>query len=213
MKNLLKLPIFILYLLVLVACSEDPSTQFQGPVDNGGNTGGGNTGGGNTGGDNTGGGNTGGFPTGNNVYFGFLDGEGSSTTYIDMPVESSPENLLVGRWKIIKIGFDENNDGNIKYSNYADFKHADCGLSFLQFNNRVVFENSYYMTDSGICTLYAETDDWEIVEGNRLKIYVYDNIYIIKVTDTELVLKYDWNFENSLYGPAQVYYYYERILN
>lgn len=211
MKNLLKLPIFVLYLLVLVACSADPSTPFQGPVDNGGNPGGDNTGGGNNGGDNTGGvpiGN----PTSANVYFGFLDGDGSSTTYIDMPAESYPANLLIGRWKITKLGIDENHDGTIHYYNYADFKHDDCGLSFLQFNtNGVVFENSYYKTDGGICTLYSEMDEWELLQGGRLKIYVYDNIYIIKVSDSHLILKYDWDFENSLYGPAQVYYYYDRI--
>ncbi len=87
----------------------------------------------------------------------------------------------------------------------------DCGPSFLQFNNNgVVFENSYYKND-GTCTLYSEIDDWELIETNRFKIYVYDNIYLINVTESELILKYDWRFENSLYAPVQVYYYYERF--
>ncbi|GAA4324718.1 hypothetical protein GCM10023115_41590 [Pontixanthobacter gangjinensis] len=145
-----------------------------------------------------------------NIFFGLLDGDGSSDIYIDMPIESSPTNLFVGRWNIIKVGIDEYNDGRIKYFNYQDFDHKDCGSSFLQFNNGVVFENSYYK-NNGTCTLYSEIDDWELIENNRFKIFVYDNIYLIKVTEAELILKYDWRFENSLYAPLQVYYYYERF--
>lgn len=147
-----------------------------------------------------------------NLYFGFLDGESSSTgTYIDMPIESSATNLLIGRWRITKLGADEYNDGNIKFYYYENFNHKDCRLSFLQWNtNGVVFENSYYK-ENGVCNLYSEIDVWELIEPNRFKIWVYDNIYLIKVTQSELILKYDWRFENSLYGPLQVYYYYERI--
>lgn len=147
-----------------------------------------------------------------NVYFGFLDGDVDSDTYIDMPIESSPSNLVIGRWRIVKLGIDANNDGTIKYHNYQDFEHKSCGFSFLQFNDDgVVFENSYYKND-GTCTLFSEMAKWELIEENRFKIYVYDIIYLIKVTPTELVLKYDWDFENSLYGPTQVFYYYERVL-
>ena len=208
MKILFKLPISMLYLLVLVSCTTDSSSKLQAPLyikpqapvgsnpqvpeDYNDNTGGNNDG------------------NATSAYFGFLDGAGSSNTYIDMPIESSPTNLIVGRWKIIKLGIDENNDGNIKYYNYQDFENKECGLSFLQFNNEVVFENSYYK-DNGTCTLYSEIDNWELIEANRIKIYAYDNIYVVKVTQSELILKYDWNFANSLYGPTQVYYYYERI--
>lgn len=190
MKNLMR---SLLFLIVLVSCSTDSPNQPEKPVFSGDNPGGLNDG------------NT------INVYFGFLDGDGSSNTYIDMPIDSSPTNLLIGRWKIIKLGIDENNDGNIRYYNYQEFEHKDCGLSFLQFNNNgVVFENSYYK-DNNICTLYSEIDDWELTEENRLKIYVYNNIYLLNVTQSELILKYDWDFENSLWGPLQLYYYYERI--
>lgn len=151
-------------------------------------------------------------PSETNIYFGFLDGDGSSETYIDMPIESSTENLIVGRWKIVKLGVDENNDGKIQFYNYKDFEHEVCGESFLQFNNDgVVFENSYYKQNS-ICTLFVEIDTWEFIEENRLKIYVYDIIYLIEVTQSQLVLKYDWRFENSLWAPLQVYYYFERIV-
>lgn len=198
MKNAIKLPIYVLYLIVLVSCTTDSPSELQIPANNIDNIGGS----GNTGGNN--------YLT--NPFFGFLDGDGSSNTYIDMPVESSPTNLIVGRWKFIKVGVDENNDGNIKYYNYLDYKHNECGLSFLQFNNDgIVFENSYY-NDNGTCTLYSEIDNWELLENNRIKIYVYNNIYLVKVTQSEIILKYDWNFENSLYGPTQVYYHYERIL-
>ena len=195
MKNLFKLPVFMLYIIVSISCTTDSSSEPQGPVFSGGNPG---------------------VIDSRDflrIYFGFLDGEGSSNTYIDMPIESSSTNLVVGRWKITKLGIDHNNDGYIEYYNYQDFNHKDCGLSFLQFNNNgVVFENIFYKDyDDGSCILYSETADWELVEADRFKIYVYNNIYLVNVTQSELILKYDWNFENSLYGPAQVYYYYERI--
>jgi hypothetical protein len=197
MKKLIKLPIYILYLIILVSCTTDSPSELKAPVIYGGSTGGNGDTGGN-------------YAT--NPFFGFLDGEGSSNTYIDMPIESSSTNLIVGRWKITKQGIDENNNGNIKYYNYLDYKHNECGLSFLQFNNNgVVFENSFY-NDNGTCILYSEIDNWELLENNRIKIYVYDNIYLVKVTQSEIILKYDWNFENSLYGPSQVYYHYERIV-
>jgi hypothetical protein len=202
MKNLINLPISMLYLLVLVSCSTDSPSELQAPVNGKPQTP-------EDFNDNTGEDNDGDATS--EYFFGFLDGDGSSNTYIDMPVESSPTNLIVGRWKIIKLGIDENNDGNIKYYNYQDFEHMDCGPSFLQFNNNgVVFENSYYKNNNA-CTLYSEIDNWELIEANRIKIYVYDNIYLVNVTQSELILKYDWNFANSLYGPMQVYYYYERI--
>jgi hypothetical protein len=182
----------------LVSCTTDSPSELQIPANNIDNIGGS--------------GNTGGNNYLINPFFGFLDGDGSSNTYIDMPVKSSLTNLIVGRWKFIKVGVDENNDGNIKYYNYLDYKHNECGLSFLQFNNDgIVFENSYY-NGNGTCTLYSEIDNWELLENNRIKIYVYNNIYLVKVTQSEIILKYDWNFENSLYGPTQVYYHYERIL-
>ncbi len=207
MKNLFKLPISMMYLLVLVSCSSDPPNESQVvtprpnlPEDVDENTGGNNNG---SGGNNA--------PY-SNPYFGMLDGDGSSDIYIDMPIESSPTHLFIGRWGITKLGIDENNDGNIKQYNYQDYGHKDCGLSFLQFNNDgVVFENSYYK-NNGVCTLYTEIDTWELIEPNRFKIYVYDIIYLIEVTQTELILKYNWSFENLLWAPMQVYYYYERIL-
>tara|TARA_R110002051_G_scaffold318360_1_gene400644 strand:- start:131 stop:724 length:594 start_codon:yes stop_codon:yes gene_type:complete len=193
MKNMVKLPLSILFLIVVVSCTTDSPNETQVPVFSGGNPGEKND------------------DYSKGVYFGFLDGDGSSDTYIDMPIESSSTNLIVGRWKISKIGIDEINDGNIRYFDFQDFEHKDCGLSFLQFNNNgVVFENSYY-NDNGTCTLYSEIDDWQLIEANKFKIYVYDNIYLINVTQSELILKYDWNFENSLYGPMQVYYYFERM--
>jgi len=145
-------------------------------------------------------------------YFGFLDGDGSSSKYLEMPVESSSTNLIVGRWIITKISVDANNDGNKVDYDYQDFKNKDCGRSFLQFNNDgVVFENSYfYDSKVGTCNLYSEIDDYEYITEYNIKIYSYSNIYIIKLTQEELVLKYDWNFENSLYGPTQVYYHYKR---
>ncbi len=194
MKKLVKLPLSILFLIVMVSCTKDSQNELQVPVFSGGNPGER---------DND-------YSTG--LYFGFLDGDGSSTTYIDMPIESSPTDLIVGRWKITKLGIDENNDGNVKYFDFQDFEHKDCGTSFLQFNNDgVVFENSYY-NDNGTCTLYSEIDEWELIEENKFKIYVYENIYLSSVTQSELILKYDWSFENSLYAPVQVYYYFERML-
>lgn len=202
MKNLFKLPITISSLIVLVSCSAEipneppvyrqvtppvPGVPHEDPEENN-------------------------DPYEANLYFGFLDGDGSSDTYIDMPIESSPTHLFVGRWKINKIGIDENNDGKIKHYNYENYAHKDCGKSFLQFNkDGVVFENSYYKSENS-CTLYVEIDDWELIEPDRFKIYVYDIIYLLKVNETELILKYDWRFEGSLYAPVQVYYYYERIL-
>ena len=196
LKNLVRLPKLV-WFLILVSCTTDSPKVENAAVY----------------GDNPGTINedrpTNSNPT--NIFFGFLDGEGSSSTYLDMPIDSSSSNLFIGRWKIVKLGVDENNDGNIRYYKYQDFEHKDCGISFLQFNNDgVVFENSYYK-QNGTCTLYSEIDNWELIEANRFKIYVYNNIYLVDVTPTELILKYDWNFANSLYGPEQVYYYYERI--
>ena len=149
-----------------------------------------------------------------NIYFGFLDGDGSSSSYLEMPIESSPTNLIVGRWIITKISVDENNDGNRVDYDYQDFKHKDCGKSYLQFNNNgIVFENSYfYDNKTGICNLYSEIDDYEYITEYNIKIYSYFNIYIIKLTQEELILKYDWDFENSLSGPSQVYYHYKRVI-
>jgi len=195
MKKLIKLPICICFIIILVSCTTDSSNSsenLQDPVFNGGN------------------------PTNNNsnsstnVFFGFLDGDGSYSTYIDMPIESSSTNSMIGRWQITKLGVDENNDGNIIYYSYNNFDHGDCGLSFLQFNNDgTVFENCYYESN-GTCTLYSEIDSWELI-GDNLKIYVYDNIFVVSVTESELILKYDWIFENSLWAPMQAYYYYERF--
>ena len=148
------------------------------------------------------------------IYFGFLDGEDSSSTYLEMPIESSSTNLIVARCMITKISLDENNDGKKVDYDFHDFKHKDCGKSFLQFNgDGIVFENSYFY-DSKVksCQLYSEIDDYSFITEKRLKIWVYDNIYIVKLNQEELILKYDWNFENSLWGPAQVYYYYQRVL-
>ena len=193
MRNLVKLPICFMFLIVLVSCTTDSSSDqiysVGNPVgvNNDGNAG--------------------------NVYFGFLDGGGSSDNYIDMPIESSSTDLMIGRWKITKLGIDEKNDGNVKYYNYQDFQHIDCGLSFLQFNNNgVVFENVYYKGDYGGCTFFSEMDTYELLENGMIKNYVYNNIYLVNVTQSELILKYDWNFENSLWGPIQVYYFYERIV-
>lgn len=199
MKSALNFPISILYIAVLVSCSSDSPRESESPVLSDGKPGG----------------VIGDDDTSNNdnpinIFFGFLDGDGSSNTYIDMPVESSATHLFVGRWHISKVGIDENNDGNIKYYNYQDFDHKDCGSGFLQFNNDIVFENTYYKND-GTCTLYSEIDNWELIEANRFKIYVYDNIYLVNVTESELILKYDWRVGNSLYSPMQVYYYYDRI--
>lgn len=192
MKHLIELPISILCFIVLVSCTTDDPSTPQLPTNAGVNrvvkT------------DSS-------LTKQTNLYFGFLKGGGSSNTYIDKPIESSPTDLIVGRWSITKMGVDENNDGNVKYYGYED---QDCGLSFLQFNNDgVVFENTYYK-NNGTCTLYSEIDDWELTEANRIKISDYNNIYLVDVTESVLVLKYDWNFENSLYGPTQVYYYFER---
>ena len=122
MKNLFKLPIAILYLIVLVSCSTDlpdlpPLIEVVKPQvpeeindddpeeNNDGNT------------------------TG--INFGFFDSGTSSANYIDMPIESSSTNLFVGRWKIIKIGVDEDDNGDLEYSyNYEDYANKDCGLSF-----------------------------------------------------------------------------------
>lgn len=201
MKNFFRLPVSLWFLVILVSCSTDspverqgrpqavpqvPDDNYEEPVEN----------------------NDGDAA---NVYFGFLDGDGSSKSFIDMPIESSLTHLFVGRWKIMKLGIDEYNDGNIEYYHFRDFNHADCGEGFLQFNNDgLVFENFYY-NDNGTCTLSVEIGNWELVEPNRFKIYVYDIIYLVEVTQTELVLKYDWRFENSLYAPVQVYYFYERM--
>lgn len=197
MKTLVKLPIAMMYLIVLVSCTTDspgeppvipqaPDTPHNNPIENNDDY-------------------------SADLYFGFLDGSSSSNTFIDMPIESSPTSLIVGRWKIIKIGIDENNNGNIKFYNYVDYEHQDCGESFLQFNNDgVAFENNYYKNES-TCTLYAEIDNYEFIGANRLKVHVYNNIFLVDVTQSELILKYDWDFENSLYGPMQVFYYYERI--
>lgn len=197
MKKLFKLPISMLYLVVLVSCTTDSPSEPQGvppgkpqpPEDFNDNTGGNNNG----------------YA---NPSSGFLDGDSSSNTYIDMPIESSPTNLFIGRWKKTKFGIDENNDGNIKYYNYQDFEHKDCPISFLQFNNDgVVFENNSYYKNNA-CTINSEIDNWELIEANRFKIYVYDFIFLVKVTQSELILKYDWSY--SAWGPMQTYYY-ERI--
>ena len=194
MKNLFKLTISILYLLVLVSCSGDspnepqvvtprPNVPEEPNDDTGGN-------------DQAA------------LNFGFLDG--NANTYIEMPIENSTAHLFIGRWKITKLGVDESNEGKIKYYNYQDYDHTDCGQSFLQFNNDgVVFENNYYKNNNA-CKLYANSDKWELMEANRFKIGIYDIIYLVEVTQTELVLKYDWN--GSAWGPLQVYYHYERIL-
>ena len=196
MKKLIKLTLTILFVVVYLSCSKDnniPDIDFTGsnprnnniPSNNNSNT-----------------------PS-LNIYFGFLDGPGSSNTYIDLPIESSSTNLLIGRWIITKVGVDENNDNHVEYYNYQDFNHKDCGLSFLQFNNDgIAFENCYY-NDRGICTLYTEIDNWELIDDNLRTTY-YNNIFLIHISDTELILKYDWNFENSLWGPMQTYYHYER---
>lgn len=201
MKNLSFFPVVLLGTIALVSCSTDDSpvaTSVLHPVVL-------------TGGNPAAAPEEGNPDAPANVFFGFLDGDGSSTTYIDMPAESSASNLLIGRWNITKLGIDENNDGNIVSYNYADYPHKDCGNSFLQFNNDgVVFENSYFEVD-GSCTLFAEIDELEVIGENRFRIYNYDNIYLVSLTQSELVLKYDWNFENSLYGPMQVYYYYTRV--
>lgn len=198
MKNFIKLPVFTAYLILLVSCTKDspvhtnptPQAKPQVPVDfndrvenNDGDL--------------------------KNRYFAFLDGDGSFDTYIDMPVESSPKHLFIGRWQMSKFGLDEYGNGNIKYDDFEDFEHKNCGQSFLQFNNDgVVFENYYHKETT--CNLNVEIDNWELIGENRLKIYVYDFIYLVKVTETELVLKYDWS--PTAWGPMQVYYHYERIL-
>lgn len=133
--------------------------------------------------------------------------------YRDYPIERSSENLLIGRWKPFKMGVDENNDGNVKYYNYSDYRHLECGNSFLQFNNDgVIIENDYY-NDNIKCSLYSLQATWNLFgdDSNRLRIDNVDFYHIISVNERELVIKIDWNFENSLYGPSQVYYYYERI--
>ncbi|SFA86410.1 Lipocalin-like domain-containing protein [Flavobacterium swingsii] len=212
MKKIITLPICILYLMVLVSCTTDSSADSQVPANYSENTASmGYIGVGGTG--STGGGSNTGSPSIiTNPYFGFLDGDGNYDFFIDMPIESSPSNLIIGRWEITKLGIDENNDGNIMYYNYADYNHRVCGKNILQFNNNgTVFENSYY-NNNGICSIHSEKDDFEFLENDRLKIYVYDNIYIVKVTQTELVLKYDWDFDGSLYGPMQAYYYFDRIV-
>ena len=199
MKNLFQFPMLLMYLMVLVSCTTDFPDEVRAPVFTGDDSGG------NDYVDTTQ------VDDEPGVYFGFLDGSGSSSTYMDTPIESSASNLMVGRWYITKLGIDENNDGNIKYYEYDDFDHEECGVSFLQFNSDgVVFENSYYK-ENGTCTLFSEIDEYEFIEEHRLKIYVYDNIYVVNVTESELILKYDWNFENSLWGPTQVYYYYIRV--
>ncbi|WP_200977897.1 hypothetical protein [Echinicola sp. 20G] len=193
MKNILKVSLPILYLSLLISCTIDssddpqrPSNFWTAPERNSSNS-------------------------ASNIYFGFLDGDGSSSTLLDMPKDSSSTHLFIGRWQITKIGIDENNDGNIIYHQYKDFRHKDCGNAFLQFNNDgVVFENIYFR-ENGKCKLFSEIDRWELIATNRFKIYLYENIYLEKVSLSEMVLKYDWNFENSLYGPTQVYYYFERL--
>lgn len=202
MKKIIKRHLSILLILALLSCSTDSSNEsvnlnldFTGgnPINNNNAHSNNNT-----------------TPS-TNIYFGFLDGPGSSTTYKDMPIESSATNLLVGRWKVTKVGVDESNNNNIVYYNYQDYNHKDCGLSFLQFNNNgTAFENCFYKSN-GICTLYVESDSWELI-GDNLKTTLYNNIYVIQVSDTSLILKYDWNFENSLWGPMQVYYHYQRIV-
>lgn len=193
MKKQFKLPIPMMFFLVLVSCTTDspndprvvvPKPQLPVDLDDG------------NGGDNN-----------NTFNFGFLDG--NSNTYIDMPIESSTAHLFIGRWQITKFGLDELNDGNLIYYHYQDYGHKDCGESFLQFNNDgVVFENNYYKNNNA-CTLYSNQTTWELVEENRFKIGIYDFIYLVEVTESELVLKYDWN--HTHWGPMQTYYYYERI--
>ena len=209
MKNLFKLPISMLYLLVLVSCSSDPPNEPQAV----------------TPGPNVPENPRPNFPenprpnvpdypnddTGGNdpatVNFGFLNG--STNTYIDMPIESSPIHLFIGRWKITKFGGDYS-DGNMKFYNYQDYNHKDCGESFLQFNNDgVVFENNYYKHNNA-CTLYSNTVKWELIEANRFKIDNIDFIFLVEVNETELILKYDWNYTD--WAPMQTYYHYERIL-
>lgn len=139
----------------------------------------------------------------------------SDGVYRDYPIESSSTNLLIGRWKPTKMGVDENNDGNVIYYNYSDYKHLECGNSFLQFNNDgVVIENNYY-NDNVKCSLYSLNSTWLLYgdNSNKLRIgdIVIDFYHIISVNQNELIIKIDWNFVNSLYGPTQVYYYFERI--
>lgn len=225
MKNAFKLPILIVC-LILVSCTTDSpeqtSTSFNnvtnttsGDGSDGDNTGGGGTDGDNTGGGGTGGGSTGGTGTGSttNLWFAFLDIHYNDRSYINMPIESSSSNLIVGRWKITKIGIDELNNGNVIYYNYLDYRHYECGISFVQFNNNgIVFENSYYNNNSTCVLWTTDLQNWEQIANNRFKIGNYNNIYLINVNQSELVLKYDWNFDGSLYGPTQTYFYFERIL-
>ncbi|MCP9198824.1 hypothetical protein MKO06_02830 [Gramella sp. GC03-9] len=200
MKNSAKFSVLLSCIIVTVSCSTDSPVQNQisdlSPI--------------NSGSDQPENIATGNEENSINYFFGFLDGDGSSNTYLDRPVDEFDNQLFIGRWKITKLGIDNNNDGTIMYYNYEDFDHKNCGESFLQFNiDGTVFENSYY-SNAGECTLFSEIDTWELIETNRFKIYVYDNIYLLKATKTELVLKYDWIFENSLYAPMQVYYHYQR---
>jgi len=192
MKNLVKLPMALLFLMVSVSCSTDsnsPNSDSLGenPIND--------------------------FNTpSENAYFGFLYGLSSANVPLDQPIESSSTNLLIGRWKITKIGIDQNDDGNVVYYNYQDYRHKDCGLSYLQFNNDgIVFENCYFNDDDG-CILYTGASKWEVVIGSNLKISDYNNIFVVQTSDTELILKYDYNDENYLWAPLQVYYYYDRIL-
>ena len=146
-----------------------------------------------------------------NIYFGFLEGRGNSDTYLEMPIESSTIHFFVGRWKIVKMGVDAFNNGNVEYYYYKEYPNKDCELSFLQFNNDgFVFENSYYKAEN-VCTLFTVMDYWQLIEANRFKIYNYNNIYLVKANESELILKYDWSVESSIFSPMQLYYHYERI--
>ena len=199
MKNLFKSPIAILYLIVLVSCSTDDTLTVSPNLppeiandfyDDMGK----------------------GIDSSLLFYFKFLAGE-DSETYIDMPIESSSTNLFVGRWKITQHGVDYDNNGKLDFSeNYEDRGHNDCGISILQFNNDgVVFENIYNKY-KGACKISSQFDNWKLIAANRLKIGCCDNIYVVKVSESELILKYDYDIENSCFSPMQIYYYYERIL-
>jgi|GEM_PF-6606047 len=139
----------------------------------------------------------------------------NSNDFIDLPLESSNTEQIIGRWVLNKKETripELSAEPIILLDNDVDDFH--CGISFLQFNEEVCVQN-YFKKTRGICDTYSGKYSWSRNTTDNQSIDIdlpnHTRKYnVVKISETELIFVTPAGGD---FYEGETFWYFERVFN
>ncbi|MCG2612514.1 hypothetical protein LZZ90_13445 [Flavobacterium sp. SM15] len=130
--------------------------------------------------------------------------------FLNYPIESSPEQPILGQWKLIKIDLYLRNF-SVETLSDNDPDDFECGQTHLQFNSENLCIQNVFKKTSKICKVYSGKYSW-YTDQNILSItneVTSEILKVDKITTSDLIVIKE--LDPNEWGYIKAVYFFKKI--